>query len=51
MHFLEWKVEISIKILLKFVPESPIDNKNPALVKIMAWHQTIDKQLSEPMMT
>ena len=41
---------ISIKISLKFVPKSPIDNK-PALVEIMAWHQTGDKPLPAPMMT
>ena len=39
-----------IKISLKFVPKSPIDN-NPALVKIMAWHRIGDKPLSEPMLT
>ena len=40
---------ISIRISLKFVPKVPIDNK-PALVQIMAWRQTGDKPLSEPMM-
>ena len=41
---------ILIKISLKFVPEGPIDNI-PALVQIMAWRQTGDKSLSEPMMS
>ena len=40
---------IPIKISLKFVPRSPIDNK-PALVQVMAWHQTGDKPLCEPML-
>ena len=26
MHFLEWKIRILIKILLKFIPNGPIDN-------------------------
>ena len=34
----------------KFVPKSPIDNK-PALVQVMAWCQTGDKPLTEPMIT
>ena len=38
---------ILIQILLKFVAESPIDNKS-ALVQIMAWHWTGAKPLSEP---
>ena len=33
----------------KIVPKGPIDNK-PVLVQIMAWYQTGDKLLSEPMM-
>ena len=49
MHFLEWKVWISIKISVKFVPEVRINNI-PALVQIMAWHRTGDKPLSEPRM-
>ena len=40
--------EITIQILLKFVPRSPIDNK-PALVQVMAWCQTGDNPLHEPM--
>ena len=47
--FLNENVWISIKISLKFVLESPIDNI-PALVQVMAWHQSGDKPLSEPMM-
>ena len=41
----------SMKIVvfwLKFVPQGPINNI-PALVQIMAWHQTGDKPLLEPM--
>ena len=40
---------IFIKILLKFVPNVPINNI-PALVQIMAWRRSGDKPLSEPMM-
>ena len=39
-----------IQISQKFVSSSPIDNM-PALVKVMAWHRTGDKELSEPMLT
>ena len=46
--FLNENVRISIKISLKFVPKGPINN-NPALVQIMAWRQSGDKPLSEPM--
>ena len=35
-------VRLSIKISLKFVPESWIDNKS-ALIQMMTWHQTDDK--------
>ena len=48
--FLNENGTISIQILLKFVPKSPIDNK-PVLVQLMAWRQTGDKPLPEPMMT
>ena len=41
---------IPIQISLKFVRKSPIDNKS-ALVQVMAWRQTGDKPLPEPMMT
>ena len=40
---------IPIKISLKFVPKSPINNI-PALVEIMAWRRPGDKPLSQPMM-
>ena len=40
---------IPIKISLKFVPKGPISNY-PSLVQIMAWHQSGDKPLFEPMM-
>ena len=39
-----------IKISLKFVPKSPIDN-NSASVWIMAWRRIGDKWLSESMLT
>ena len=42
-------VWIPIKISLKFVPKSPINNIS-ALVQIMAWRRPGDKPLSEPMM-
>ena len=41
---------IPIQISLKFVPRRPIGNK-PALVQVMAWCQTGDKPLPEPMLT
>ena len=47
--FLNENIIISIKISLKFVPKSPIDN-TPALFQIMAWRRPGDKPLSEPMM-
>ena len=49
-HFHEWKLYISIRISLKFVPKGPIDNKS-ALVRVMAWRRTGDKPLPEPMLT
>ena len=49
-NFLNENDRIMIQISVKFVPRSPIDNK-PALVQVMAWHQTGDKPLPEPMMT
>ena len=48
--FLNENDRILIQNLLKFVPMSPIDNK-PALVQVMAWRQTGDKALPEPMLT
>ena len=47
--FLNENLWISIKISLKFVPKSPIDNI-PALFQIMAWRRPGDKPLSEAMM-
>ena len=47
--FLNENVWIPIKISLKFVPKSPINNI-PALVQIMAWRRPGDKPLSESMM-
>ena len=47
---MQFPVWIPIKISLKFVPEGPINNIS-ALVQIMAWRRTGDKQLSEAMMT
>ena len=46
--FMNENVRISIKISLKFVPKGPINNY-PALVQIMAWRQSGNKPLSEPM--
>ena len=48
MHLPEWK-SVCFDLNMKYIPKGPIDN-NPALVPIMTWHQTGDKQLSEPMM-
>ena len=47
--FLNENARISIKSSLKFVPKGPISNI-PALAQIMAWRQSGDKPLSEPMM-
>ena len=46
--FLNENDKIQIQISLKFVPRSPNDNK-AALVQVMAWHQTGNKPLPEPM--
>ena len=48
--FLNENDGISIQISLKFVPRSPIVNKQ-ALVQVMARRRTGDKPLPEPMMT
>ena len=48
--FLNENDRIPIRISLKFVPRSPIDNK-PALVQVMAWRRIGDKPLPEPMLT
>ena len=47
--FLKENDRIAIRISLKFVRRSPIDN-NPALVQGMAWRRIGDKPLPEPMM-
>ena len=44
------KICILIRISLKFVPKGPINIKS-GLVEIMAWCQTGDKPLSEPVLT
>ena len=46
MKITEFRFDFS----LKFVPSSPIYNE-PALVQVMAWRQTGDKPLLEPMLT
>ena len=47
--FLNENVWIVIKISMKFVLQSPINNI-PALVQMMAWHRPGNKPLSESMM-
>ena len=49
VDFFNWKLWISIKISLKFVPMSPVNNI-PSLVQTMAWRRPGDKPLSEAMM-
>ena len=49
LFFFNENARIPIQISLKFVPRSPID-KNPTLVRVVAWRQTGDKPLPEPMM-
>ena len=48
--FLNENDRIPIRISLKSVPRSPIDNKL-ALVQIIAWRRVGDKPLPEPMLT
>ena len=48
--FLNENDRIPIRISLKFVPRSAINNK-PALVQVMAWRRTGDKPLPELMLT
>ena len=48
--FLNKNDRISIRISLKFVPRSQIDNKT-TLVQVMAWRRTGDKPLPEPNLT
>ena len=50
MYFLEWKFLYFNSNFTKFVPKGAIDNK-PALVQVMAWRQTGDKPLPEPVLT
>ena len=50
IFFLNEKDRILIRISLKFVSRSLIDNK-PALAHVMAWRRTGDKPLPEPMLT
>ena len=47
--FLNENDRILIRISLKFVARSPIDDK-PALVQVMAWRRTGDKSLPEQML-
>ena len=47
--FLNENDRIPIRISLKFVPKSSIDN-TPALVQVRAWRRTGDKPLPEPML-
>ena len=47
--FFNENVQISIEILLKFVPDC-LNNNILALVQIMAWRRPGDKPLSEPVM-
>ena len=48
--FLSENNRLLIRISLKFVSRSPIDNK-PALVQVMAWGRTGDKPLPESILT
>ena len=50
LTFMNEKFCILIRILLKFVPEGPIDKKS-ALVLVMDWCRTGDKPLLVPMLT
>ena len=43
------KLCILLRISLKFVHTGPVANK-PTLVQIMAWHLSVNKPLSEPLM-
>ena len=48
--FLNENDKIPVHISLTFIPRDPIDNE-AALVQVMAWCQTGNKPLPEPMMT
>ena len=50
IHFLIWKSLYLYWISQKFIPMDPVDDKS-SLVQVVAWHQTGDKPLPEPMMT
>ena len=50
MHFVDENDRIPIRISLKFVATSPIDNM-PTLVQEMAWRLRGDKPLPELMLT
>ena len=45
--FLNENDRILIKVSLKYIPRTQIDN-TPALVQVMAWRRTGDKPLPEP---
>ena len=47
--FVDENERMPIRTSLKFVPMGPIDKK-PALVKVMAWRRTGDKEFSELML-
>ena len=49
MHFMDEKFYILLWISLNFVPYGPIDNMW-ALVQVMAWRQTGNRPLLEPML-
>ena len=51
MPYISWMKMLEFtQISLKFVPRGPTDNKS-ALVQVMAWCQTGNKPLPEPMLT
>ena len=47
--FMNEKLHFFIQISMKFVPKGPFDNKL-ALVQVMAWRQTGNRPLPEPML-
>ena len=49
-NFINENISFSMNIPLNFVPKGPTDNKW-SLVQVMAWRQTGDMPLPEPMMT
>ena len=48
--FMKEQFCILIRISLKFVPNSEVDDKS-ALVQVMVWRRADDKPLPEPMLT